>query len=292
MQSYKMPMNHSSRQLLHQTTSALQAIYDIEEARSIAFVLLEHLYGLSRSAILADKSVYLADNNLLQSALARLQTYEPIQYVTGVTEFMGRIFQVNKHVLIPRPETEELVSVIIEENKHYPPAKAIDIGTGSGCIAISMAAAWPQAEVTALDISEDALRVARANAERYVQNVHFMEASILDTSWQAKTEPMQVDIVVSNPPYVTYAEEALMRRNVTDFEPPIALFVEDVDPLLFYRHIARFCTRHLRKQGCCYMEINEQYGEGVKKLLEGNGFARVEVLQDMFGKSRFVKGML
>jgi release factor glutamine methyltransferase len=205
---------------------------------------------------------------------------------------MGRVFDVNHHVLIPRPETEELVSLIIEENKAYPPAKAIDIGTGSGCIAISMGAAWPQAEVTALDISGDALHVARANAAKYVQNIHFMEASILDTTWQEKAAPMQLDILVSNPPYVTDAEEALMRRNVTDFEPHVALFVEDADPLLFYRHIVRFCTRHLRKQGCCYVEINEQYGEGVKKLLEDNGFALVEVLQDMFGKSRFVKGVL
>jgi release factor glutamine methyltransferase len=284
-------MNLSSRQLLHQITSELQPVYEADEARNVAFLLLEHLFGLSRPAIVADKSVDIADSGLLQTALSRLKKHEPIQYVTGVTEFMDRLFEVNRHVLIPRPETEELVSLIIGENRHATPPKILDIGTGSGCIAISLAAAWPLSEVWALDVSADALQVARANAERYVQNVKFMQASILDTAWQEESMPMQMDIVVSNPPYVTHAEEPLMRKNVTDYEPHVALFVEDPDPLLFYKYIARFCVRHLKKGGLCYVEINEQYGEAVKKVFAGNGFALAEVLQDMFGKSRFVRGV-
>jgi release factor glutamine methyltransferase len=277
-------MNHSSRQLLQHITAELQAIYDREESRNIAFLLLAHLFGLTRSAILTDKHIDIADTLILQTAVDRLKQHEPIQYVTGVTEFMGRLFKVNSHVLIPRPETEELVSVIINENKQTVPSSILDIGTGSGCIAISLAAAWPQSEVTALDVSEGALQVARSNAGNYVQNVKFMQASILDTSWQEKLNPMQLDIVVSNPPYVTYAEEPLMRRNVTGFEPHIALFVEDTDPLLFYRYIARFCTRHLKKGGLCYLEINEQYGEQVKDVFLENLFSDAKVLQDMFGK--------
>jgi release factor glutamine methyltransferase len=285
-------MNHSSRQLLQHITTELQAIYDKDESRNIAFLLLAHLFGLTRSAILTDKHIDIADTSILQTAVERLKQYEPIQYVTGVTEFMGRLFKVNSHVLIPRPETEELVSVIINENKQTVPSSILDIGTGSGCIAISLAAAWPQSEVTALDVSEEALQVARSNAGNYVQNVKFMQASILDTSWQEKLNPMQLDIVVSNPPYVTYAEEPLMRRNVTGFEPHIALFVEDTDPLLFYRYIARFCTRHLKKGGLCYLEINEQYGEQVKNVFLENSFSDALVLQDMFGKHRFVKVVL
>jgi release factor glutamine methyltransferase len=285
-------MNHSSRQLLQHITTELQAIYDKDESRNIAFLLLAHLFGLTRSAILTDKHIDIADTSILQTAVERLKQYEPIQYVTGVTEFMGRLFKVNSHVLIPRPETEELVSVIINENKQTVPSSILDIGTGSGCIAISLAAAWQQSEVTALDVSEGALQVARSNAGNYVQNVKFMQASILDTSWQEKLNPMQLDIVVSNPPYVTYAEEPLMRRNVTGFEPHIALFVEDTDPLLFYRYIARFCTRHLKKGGLCYLEINEQYGEQVKNVFLENSFSDALVLQDIFGKHRFVKVVL
>jgi release factor glutamine methyltransferase len=285
-------MNHSSRQLLQEITADLQPIYGADEARSIAFVLLAHLYGLSRSAILADKAVPVPDTALLNTAIERLKQHEPIQYVTGTTEFMGKIFEVNKHVLIPRPETEELVSLIIMQNKHHLPAKVLDIGTGSGCIAISLAAAWPDAQVLALDVSEDALLIARKNAARQDMNVEFIQASILDDTWQKETMPMQLDIVVSNPPYVTWAEEPLMRENVKGYEPHVALFVADTDPLLFYKYIARFCARHLKNGGLCYVEINEQYGEEVKKVFTGYGFTQTEVWTDMFGKSRFVKGRL
>jgi release factor glutamine methyltransferase len=277
---------------LQHITTELQAIYDKDESRNIAFLLLAHLFGLTRSAILTDKHIDIADTSILQTAVDRLKEHEPIQYVTGTTEFMGRLFKVNSHVLIPRPETEELVSVIINENKQTIPNSILDIGTGSGCIAISLAAAWPQSEVTALDVSEEALQVAWSNAGNYVQNVKFMQANILDTSWQEAVIPMQLDIVVSNPPYVTHAEEPLMRRNVTGFEPHIALFVDDTDPLLFYRYIAKFCTRHLKRGGLCYLEINEQYGEQVKEVFLENLFSEALVLQDMFGKNRFVKGIL
>ncbi|MDO1448818.1 peptide chain release factor N(5)-glutamine methyltransferase [Rhodocytophaga aerolata] len=284
-------MNYSSRQLLHRITLELQPIYDTEEARSMAFLLLEHFYGLTRSAVLTDKILELPETFQLENALERLKKHEPIQYIIGSTEFMGRVFEVNRHVLIPRPETEELVNLIIEENRHMFPSKLVDIGTGSGCIAVSLAAAWPKAEILAVDVSPEALQVAKKNAEKYVQNVRFMQASILDTQWQADMDAMELDIVVSNPPYVTYAEEPLMRKNVTEHEPRLALFVENNDPLLFYRHIAWFCKRHLKKEGMCYVEINEQYGEEVKQLFLGNGFSTAVVLQDMFGKNRFVKGI-
>lgn len=285
-------MNHSSRQLLQRITSELQSIYETEEARSMAFILLEHFFGLTRSVILTDKVIIGSDSSALEAALERLKQHEPIQYVIGSTEFMGRVFEVDIHVLIPRPETEELVSLIIDENKHNIPAKLLDIGTGSGCIAVSLATAWPKAQVTALDVSPEALQVAKKNAAKYVQNIQFTEASILDTQWQELAIPMQLDVVVSNPPYVTYAEESRMRKNVIQYEPHLALFVENTDPLLFYRHIAWFCKRHLKKGGLCYLEINEQYGEEIKKLFLENTFTEAVVLQDMFGKNRFVKGVL
>jgi release factor glutamine methyltransferase len=285
-------MNYSSRQLLHRITAELQTLYGTEEARSLAFLLLEHFSGLSRSAILAGKPTEQPAMAGLEAALERVKKHEPIQYVIGSTEFMGRMFEVNRHVLIPRPETEELVSLIIEENKYIIPSKILDIGTGSGCMAVSLAAAWPQAQAIALDVSGEALQVAKKNAEKYVQNIEFMQASILDTQWQQAAAPMQLDMVVSNPPYVTRTEEALMQKNVTQYEPHLALFVENNDPLLFYRHIAWFCKRHLKKGGLCYVEINEQYGREVKALFLEHTFSEAVILQDMSGKHRFVKGII
>jgi release factor glutamine methyltransferase len=284
-------MNYSSKQLLHRVTSELQPLYDREEARTIAFLLIEHFYGLNRAAVLTDNPIELSESTNIENALERLKKHEPVQYIIGSTEFMGRVFEVNHSVLIPRPETEELVNLIIEENRHMFPSKLMDIGTGSGCIAISLAVVWPKAEIFAVDISPEALNVAKKNAEKYVQNVQFMQASILDTQWQADIVAMELDLVVSNPPYVTYAEEPLMRKNVIDHEPHVALFVEDNDPLLFYRHITWFCGRHLKKGGMCYVEINEQYGEEVKDLFLVNNFSTALVIQDMFGKNRFVKGV-
>lgn len=282
-------MTSSSKQLFNETSEALQAVYDREEASSIAFLLLAQLFKINKAAVLADKLVPPINDQDWQLLIERLKNHEPIQYVLGETEFYGHWFKVNSHVLIPRPETEELVDWIVTENKNLPKLKILDIGTGSGCIAISLAAALPSAEVLALDISAEALEIARYNSEKNGVAIQLIQANILDT--QPGDPSWQLDRVVSNPPYVTYAEKELMRKNVMDYEPHLALFVPNEDPLLFYRKIGEFCLTHLNKNGRCYFEVNEQYGTHVKNILLELGFSQSEVKKDIFGKDRFVKGI-
>lgn len=282
----------SSKYLFNQITNELSSIYDAEEARSIAFLLLEHVFHLNKAAVLADKLVEEADNTLIENMIARLKNNEPVQYVLGETTFFGRLFKVNKHVLIPRPETEELVDVIIRENTGKSKLKILDIGTGSGCIAVSLAAFLPQAEVIGIDISLQALQVAQINARVNQVSIEFIGADILDDQIYQLFKNIQLDIIVSNPPYVTYAEKPLMRKNVTDYEPPLALFVTDNDPLLFYWYIIKFCLGHLKKRGSCYVEINEQFAKHIEALFLENGFIGSKTYKDMFGKERFVKGVL
>jgi release factor glutamine methyltransferase len=227
-----------------------------------------------------------------EASMQRLLNQEPIQYVLGHTCFYGRSFMVSPHVLIPRPETEELVDWIIREHRTVEAEyQIIDIGTGSGCISITLAKELAEAQVTAVDISSQALQTAQANARLNHAELSWIEADILKYEQFPALINLKLDMVVSNPPYVTQAEKTLMHTNVLDYEPHLALFVSNEDPLLFYRRIAGYCQHHLKPGGVSYLEVNEQYAQQVAELLQNYGFKQIHIQVDMFGKERFVKGI-
>jgi release factor glutamine methyltransferase len=260
----------------------LQQLYPKNEAMSLTLWLLEEFLGIKKINILQEKILPEIPESL-SNAFQELLTGKPIQYITSKAPFYGREFKVSPAVLIPRNETEELVHLIIKENKQ-PQPKILDIGTGSGCIPITLFLEIPNAEIDAIDISEEALEIAKSNAKILNSKVHFHKIDILND-----TLPNQKwDIIVSNPPYVKASEKALMHKNVLDFEPHLALFVEDEDPLLFYKKITALATQHLSKKGKIYFEINEALGNSTCELLISNGFDQVQLLQDLNGKDRMV----
>ena len=218
--------------------------------------------------------------------IARLRRHEPLQYIVGSARFHGHKFKVTPAVLIPRPETEQLVDIIVEENTASD-LRVLDMGTGSGCIAISLARALKFAQVEALDVSRDALAVARENAATLKAKVRFFESDMLSPQPLAR-----YDIIVSNPPYICWSEREAMDRNVKDYEPGQALFVPDSDPLLFYKAIAPYAAQSLERGGRLYLEINQRFGNEVKRLLEDNGFDEVRIIEDSFGKVRFAAAIM
>ena len=213
-----------------------------------------------------------------------MRHFEPIQYILGETEFYGLPFKVTPATLIPRPETEELVDWIIA-NCNKNPKTLLDIGTGSGCIAIALAKNLPAVKVSAMDISEEALKVASENAIYNKVTVNFSKKDILGTS----TLPQKYDVIISNPPYVRNSEKEMMQKNVLDFEPASALFVEDDNPLLFYSKIAKLAKNYLNPNGFLFFEINEYLSKEVIQLLERESFSEIELKQDFFGKDRMIK---
>lgn len=229
----------------------------------------------------------------LAGALTRLMpellSGRPFQYVLGRTWFYGLPLAVNESVLIPRPETEELVDYIIKSRLPRAP-RIIDIGTGSGCIALALKKSIPSAEVYAMDISGDALAVARKNADLLGLNIHFIHADILEWDLVVNSE-LRFDLVVSNPPYITPGEKAEMESHVLHFEPELALFVPDESPLLFYQYIADFARHHLRPGGKLYFEINRKYGLEIKELLTKKGFSDVGIKKDMQGADRIIEAV-
>ena len=266
----------------------LLPLYPENEVQALLSHLMQSVTGYSRTQLLLHKNSELSDENRKQllSMLERLQNGEPLQYILGETEFYGLIFRVSPSVLIPRPETEELVDLILRENKHEN-LSVLDIGTGSGCIAISLSQNLKNAQVEAWDISEEALAVAKTNAETNNQSVKFQKNDVLNDLRSTDT----FDIIVSNPPYVCASESTEMHRNVLDYEPHLALFVSDHDPLLFYRKITELSTRMLKSGGRLYFEINAAYGNETASLLTKSGFLMVEIVKDIFGKDRIVKGI-
>tara|TARA_B100001996_G_scaffold312623_1_gene254801 strand:+ start:527 stop:1360 length:834 start_codon:yes stop_codon:yes gene_type:complete len=262
--------------------STLSSIYEIDEIKSIFFLISEEYLQIPRSKILLADEIELDSNkeSLFIDTLNRLKAHEPIQYVLGKTTFMDLEFKVNSNVLIPRPETEELVCLILKEG--FNSKEILDIGTGSGCIAISLAKNLPNAKVTALDISEEALIVAKENAEKNNVDIEFINADIFDYQIDKK-----YDIIVSNPPYVTESEKILMKRNVAKYEPEKALFVKDGNPLIFYKAILDFSKNHLCDNGRVYFEINENRSYDIKELANDYGYKRIDCIKDIFGKKRF-----
>lgn len=277
----------------------LTQVYDDYEAKAIARMVYEVRFGLMPSDLFIGKDTQLStdDQKLLAEITQRLLTGEPIQYVLGEAEFGGRTFHVEPGVLIPRPETYELCQWIMEERRGKKEegrnTSILDIGTGSGCIACTLAAELSDAEVTAWDISDDALRIATENAKRTNVHVSFEKVDVLNTSLLNRERPATgLDIIVSNPPYICNKERATMERNVLEHEPELALFVPDDDPLLFYRTIARFAAKTLNPGGALYFEINPLYVSEMQQMLSKEGFSHTEIRNDQFGKQRFTKSCL
>jgi release factor glutamine methyltransferase len=270
-------------------SDVLQTIFDEKEIESFFYIILEAFHDMKRVDLALNPNFELDSAQLLQweTVLAQLKEQKPIQYILGETEFYGLPFYVNEHTLIPRPETEELVDWIIvnsQNHKFTSPLKILDIGTGSGCIAISLAKNMPKAAVFALDVSEKALAIAKRNATRNTVEITLQTINILDV--ENLTE--KFDIIVSNPPYVRQLEKREILKNVLDYEPHLALFVADDDALVFYRKIAELACKHLTEKGQLYFEINQYLGKEMIALLEQYHFKNIELKKDIYGNDRMV----
>ena len=290
------------RDCRHYYTSELENIYGSDEANALIIILLEHYFGIDRVKIALEPELRLSESEMLtlHFAVKELLKNKPIQYILGETEFCGMRFEVNENVLIPRPETEEMVKMIVAcrdkaclvptgcdvETDGRP--SILDIGTGSGCIAVSIAKLLKNSVVTAVDVSEKALEVAKKNAEANGVDVRFILDDILNPQ-NPELIDIQYDIIVSNPPYVCQREKSEMRANVLDYEPSTALFVSDTDPLIFYRKILEFAQKALNPNGEVWFEINERFGEETKNLCLEKGFKNVEIIKDFRGKDRIVR---
>ena len=277
----------------------LTHIYDAGEAKAIVRWVLDVRFALSWTDILCGKVTELSahDQTELEKIMQRLEKGEPVQYIIGVADFFGRQFHVAPGVLIPRPETEELCRWIISQKGQSPLCEILDIGTGSGCIAITLALELPDAKVTVWDISDDALRIAAGNAKCLGANVTFKHRDVLDSSlftldsslFTLHSSLPKWDLIVSNPPYICEKEKSAMECNVLEHEPHLALFVPDDDPLLFYRAIAQYAVVALKPQGSLFFEINPLYADDLAQMLRMMSYHDISIRQDQFGKSRFLK---
>nr|WP_306413692.1 peptide chain release factor N(5)-glutamine methyltransferase [Cecembia lonarensis] len=272
------------RQLFSKYTTQLDSLYSAQEAESLCFWLFEEYLGKKRLDIVKDGELQEIPDSL-QQAFEQLLEGKPIQYITGKAPFYGREFEVGPEVLIPRNETEELVHLIIKENPQEG-LKILDIGTGSGCIPITLALELKQPKIFAVDISPEALNIAERNSAKHGTSVIFRKLDILEEAIPIEA----IDILVSNPPYVRYSEKEKMHKNVLEYEPHLALFVFDEDPLLFYRVIAEKGKKALKPGGKLYFEINETLGDHVKGLLEELGYVQVRIIKDLNGKDRIGTG--
>ncbi|HCS20960.1 MAG TPA: peptide chain release factor N(5)-glutamine methyltransferase [Bacteroidetes bacterium] len=274
--------------------SLLGNLYDSGEANSITNLVFEELFHIPqiRLKLTGELEIKPEEKLRLDSILERLLGHEPVQYVLGFAWFMDERFLVNESTLIPRPETEELVSWIIDEWKSRPEATILDLGTGSGCIGISLVKRLPDARLLAIDKSEAAIHTARINAQQLLKDPHhtlFLVQDMLDPEWWE--QQVLFDLIVSNPPYVREQEKGEMAVQVLDYEPPLALFVPDTDPLLYYGAIAELAKSHLTKNGQLFFEINAAFGADMQEMLASLGY-KSEVRRDMQGKDRMVKAWL
>ena len=264
----------------------LSSFYDEGEVESFFYIILENKNNLKRIDLALNIDLEFSEQELIiwNAILEKLKLEIPIQYIIGTTSFFGLDFNVNENVLIPRPETEELVDLIIKNSNSKTP-KIIDIGTGSGCIAISLAKNIPLATVYAIDVSEKALEIAKVNATLNNVNVNFILANILDVDNLNE----QFDVIVSNPPYVRNLEKHEIKKNVLEYEPHLALFVNDNDALIFYKKIAELAKINLSQNGQLFFEINQYLGYETKNLLEKMNFKNIELRQDIYGNDRMIK---
>ena len=275
-------------------TLELSGLYASEEVQSFFNILSEYFLKYTRldTVLKAAEIISEEKQKQFQEAILRLKKQEPVQYIIGETEFYGLPFKLNRHTLIPRPETEELVAWVIEyyetQTSIDQPIEILDIGTGSGCIAISLAKNLVDAKITALDFSSEALQMVEKNAAVNRISLDMLEVDIL----KAAELPKSYDVIVSNPPYVRELEKKMMQSNVLLFEPESALFVSDADPLLFYRKIGQLASQHLKPGGHLFFEINEYLSKELKDLLGTMGFSEIIVRKDIFGKDRMMRCMV
>lgn len=275
-----------SKDLFQQILSSLSGVYDERESMAIAKNYLADRFHVDRIKLSLNTEIAY-DESLLKHDLRQLANGTPYQHVIGFTIFYGRTFLTNKHALIPRPETEELVDWIVKENGKTAP-NILDVGTGTGCIPICLKAEIHDANCSGIDVSEKALQVAKDNASKNEMVVYFSKLDILKEALPKNA----FDTIVSNPPYIPNADRKLMHKNVIDYEPDIALFVDDQTPLIFYQAIAEKGIKSLKQGGKLYFEIHENFGEAVCQLLRSLGYADVELRKDIHGKHRMVRGTL
>ena len=277
-------------------------LYDLQEAESITSWIFEDKLGLSKIQLLLRGNEVISEvkANELAYALVRLSKGEPIQYVLGYTNFYGLQIKVNRHVLIPRPAADELAAWTVQEQLHRQPCNMLDVGTGSGCIAIALKTKLPQATVTAIDISEKALLIAETNATFHQAAINLQKADLL--GYSSKPAPLDTlgsnispvfvnkfDIIVSNPPYIPISEVTTMHRNVTAYEPHLALFVPDHEPLVYYHAIAKLASQYLSPDGLIYLELHQNHASQVADLLNSFGFSNIKINNDLQGKQRMIK---
>lgn len=286
LKNYKITFHHE-----------LSSLYDEQEIDSFFYIILEKLHAIKRIDLALNPKIVMDGIHLKKwkSIVSDLKTQKPIQYILGETEFYGLSFLVNENTLIPRPETEELVELIIKSSESRVSGsglKILDIGTGSGCIAISLAKHLPTSEVYALDVSEEALATAKKNAELNKVAINFISTNILDVVTLSAVAGLdkQFDIIVSNPPYVRNLEKYEIKPNVLEYEPHLALFVDDIDPLLFYRKITELAYKNLTPNGKLYFEINQYLGNETVELVKSFGFKNVKLLKDIYRNDRMIEG--
>ncbi len=278
---------------------SLKNIQDEQEIESFFFILTEYLHNLKRVDVTLNPNFELSDMTIEKwnTILADLQQEKPIQYITGEAWFYGLKFEVNENTLIPRPETEELVEWILNSSitHHSSPITILDVGTGTGCIPIALKSNLPQANVSAIDVSEKALELAKRNAASNKVEINFIQANILEVEDLSKLQspnthhPSPYNIIVSNPPYVRNLEKEEIKKNVLDYEPHLALFVEDTDALLFYRKIAQLAFKNLTPNGLLFFEINQYLGKETVELLQNIGFKNIELKKDIYGNDRMIR---
>ena len=276
------------KEAIEQLKHGLEGLADPREVQAMIRIIAEDVLNCDPVdvALRPDRELPDFAPQRIADIIARLRRHEPLQYIVGHARFHGHSFKVTPAVLIPRPETEQLVDLIIDENPRDD-LRVLDMGTGSGCIAISLARALKFAQVDALDVSRDALAVARDNAAALKVKVRLFESDMLSPQPVAR-----YDIIVSNPPYICWSECETMERNVKDYEPGQALFVPDNDPLMFYKAIAPYAAQSLERGGKLYLEINHRFADEMKRLLEDSGFDEVRIVEDSFGKKRFAAALM
>lgn len=276
------------QQAYDELNNSLQTIYDKEEARLISISILEKITGHHRNRVFINEAEELTEAQLTDynRYRAELLAHKPMQQVLNEAWFYEQQFFVNEHVLIPRPETEELLTVAFKELALFNDPDVLDVGTGSGIIPIVIKNKIPGAKITAVDISDEALQIAKRNAETHGADINFMKVDFIKDK---DSIPGVYDLIISNPPYIAISEMGNMAKHVTEHEPHLALFVADENPLLFYHNIAMYATKHLRKFGRVLVEINEKYGEETASVFKNLGF-EVVIVQDMSGKDRMVMG--
>ncbi len=280
--------NNLLREIKQYYHSQLSKIYGRHEASALLNLLIHHFFNLSRTDQSLNPGFRLTETEMLKLhfAVKELKNEKPVQYIIGETEFAGLTLKVTPDVLIPRPETEELVEKIVSKNNSDKQLKILDIGTGSGCIALALKKRLPHSKVTAIDISLPALEVAEQNSTLNNLQLSLLQMDILNAD--SRNLPEKFDIIVSNPPYVTLSDKKQMRNNVIDYEPHQALFVNDNNPLVFYKSIAGFASTHLNKTGVLWFEINENLGREAAVMLKSKGYRAVTLHRDIHNKTRFV----